>query len=133
LQKARECFKAQNSGGAIVWMRKAVQMEPESARYHALLARALSVVVALRMEAVQHFEKSLEIDPWNSSVRLQLAVLYEEMKLPWRARPHYVSILELEPDHAKALERMRLLDAQAGKSEGSKRSLIDRILHPSAK
>jgi hypothetical protein len=62
MEKARECSKAQNSGGTILWLRKAVEMEPNSYRYHALLARALSGVVPLRREAIEHFEKALEID-----------------------------------------------------------------------
>src|SRR5262249_41249732 len=127
VEKARECFKAQNPGGAIVWMRKAVHIEPTSARYHALLARALSTVSALRKEAVEHFEQSLEIDPWNSAARLQLAALYEAMKLPWRARPHYESVLEIDPENAKALERLHDLEAQLGNSTASKRSFVDRI------
>jgi tetratricopeptide (TPR) repeat protein len=129
MEKARECSKAQNSGGTILWLRKAVEIEPNSYRYHALLARALSGVVPLRREAIEHFEKALEIDSWNAIVRLQLAELYEEMKLPWRARTHYRKILEIDADNTKAKERLRLLDAETGVS---KRSFIDRILRHSS-
>jgi hypothetical protein len=62
-------------------------------------------------------------------VRLQLAELYEDMKLPWRARTHYQRILEIDVDNTKAQERLRLLDAETGVS---KRSFIDRILRHSS-
>ena len=133
LKKARECFKAQNRGGTILWLRKAVEKEPNSNKYHALLARALSAVGPLRHEAIEHYEIVLEMDPFNIVVRFQLAALCEEMKLPWRARPHYEKILEIDSDHAKAKERLRAIDGETGKKGAVKKSFIDRILHPTAK
>jgi hypothetical protein len=133
LEKARECIKSQNTGGTILWLRKAVEIEPESYKYHALLARALSSVVAFRREAIEHFEKALEIDPVNTIVRFQLAALHEEMNFPWRARPHYQRILEIDPANNKAQERLRLLDAESGANGISKRTFLDRILRHSSK
>jgi tetratricopeptide (TPR) repeat protein len=133
IQKARECLKAQNPGGTILWLRKATELEPKSDKYHALLARTLSRVAPLRREAIEHFEKALEIDPSNTTVRLQVATLYEEMKLPWRARLHYQKVLEIDADNPKAQKRLRLLDADPSKDDASKRSIADRILHRSPK
>ncbi|MBZ5662259.1 MAG: DnaJ domain-containing protein [Acidobacteriia bacterium] len=130
LEKARECFRAQNSGGTILWLRKTVEMEPNSSKYHALLARALSAVPPLRREAVEHFEKAVEIDPWNTAARLQLSALYEGLKLPWRARSHYQKVLEIDTTNAKAQERLRALDAESGEK---KRAIMDRIFHHSSK
>jgi hypothetical protein len=67
------------------------------------------------------------------NVRFQLGVLCEEMKLPWRARPHYKQILDIDPDHAKAKERMRAIDAQTDKKGAGKKSIFERILHHSTK
>ncbi|MGD0906468.1 MAG: DnaJ domain-containing protein [Candidatus Acidiferrales bacterium] len=133
VQKARECLKAQNPGGTILWLRKATELEPKSDKYHALLARTLSRVVSLRREAIEHFEKALEIDGSNTSVRFQAAALYEEMKLPWRARLHYEKVLEIDAENPRAQKRLRLLDADSGKDGVGKRSIADRILHRSSK
>jgi tetratricopeptide (TPR) repeat protein len=133
MEKARECFRGQNSGGAILWLRKAAEIEPNSNKYHALLARALSAVAPLRHEAIEHFEKALEIDPWNAMLRFQLGALYEEMKLPWRARPHYQKVLEIDANNAKAQERLRLLDAEPGENGTGKQSFMDRIFRHSPK
>lgn len=133
LQKARECLKAQNPGGTILWLRKATEMEPRSEKYHALLARTLSRVVTLRREAIEHFERALEIDPSNTTVRLQVAALYEEMKLPWRAQLHYQKILEVDSDDLRAQKRLHLLDADPSQDSVIKRSIADRILRRSPK
>lgn len=124
MEKARECFRAQNPGGAILWLRKATEIEPKSDKYQALLARALSAVAPFRREAAEHFEKALERDPWNTVVRLQLAELYEDMKLPWRACAHYQKTLEIDADNPRAQARLRVLDVKPSKR---KRSSIDRI------
>lgn len=130
LERARECFKARNSGGTILWLRKAVELGPGSSKYHGLLARALSAVPPLRREAVEHYEKTVELDPWNTAARLQLGALYEGLKLPWRARLHYEKVLEIDATNAKALERLQALD---GESSQKKRAIIDRIFHHSSK
>jgi curved DNA-binding protein CbpA len=130
IEKAQACYKANNPGAAIVWMRRATELEPESPKFHRLLARALSPVAPLRKEAAAHYEKSLELDSWNLNARLELATLYEQMKLPWRARPHYEKVLELDAGNARATQRLRQIsDAETG----NKQSFVDRILHPTAK
>ena len=55
------------------------------------------------------------------------------MKLPWRARPHYEKILEIDATNPKAKERLRLLDAESDDKAMSKRSFINRILGQSSK
>jgi tetratricopeptide (TPR) repeat protein len=132
-EKARECLRAQNHGGCILWLRKAVDIEPKSARYLALLASSLSIAAPFRREAVELLQKAIGIDPWNAAAHFQLAALYEQMKLPWRARSHYQKVLEIDAEHKKAQERLRLLDADTGKKKTAKRTLIDRLFRHSPK
>lgn len=131
--EARQAMRAQNVGGAILWLRKAVEMEPNSARYLALLARALSTVASLRREASEHLVRATTIDPLNFSLHLQLAAVYEDMKLPWRARPYYLKALEIDPENEKARERLASLDEQDNKKKKEKRGWVDRVIHPSSK
>jgi len=133
LEKARECIRAQNYGGSILWLRKAVYLEPASSKYRALLARTLSAMPQYRREAIEHYQQVIELDPLNATAHFQLAELYEEMKLPWRARPHYQRVLEIDPENSKSRERLRLLDAQAGKTGTRKRTLTERIFSHSRK
>jgi tetratricopeptide (TPR) repeat protein len=87
-----------------------VEIAPEVARHQALLARSLAAVPQYRQEAVQYFEKAIELDPWNTSTYFQFGELYELMRLPWRAIPLYRKILEIDPEHSKALERLSELE-----------------------
>jgi len=64
-------------------------------------------------------------------LRFQLAALYEDMKLPWRARPHYQKVLEIDANNIKAQERLRLLDAEPGENDMSEPSFMDRIFRHS--
>jgi curved DNA-binding protein CbpA len=127
MEKAKECFRAGNYGGSILWLRKAVDIEPQSMKCHALLGRALSAVPPYRREAIEHFQKAIELDPSNTTVQLQLAELYVEMKLPWRARRYYETILALDPENSKAGERLRQLDAAASNKSSHNPPLLQRL------
>ena len=116
-EKGRECFRTQNYGGAILWMREAVELEPRSAKYQALLARSLAPVAQYRREAAERFQKAIEIDGSNATVHFQLAELYEQMRLPWRAQCHYQKVLEIQAGHTGARERLRAMGEAGAKSE----------------
>jgi tetratricopeptide (TPR) repeat protein len=110
LAQAKQCIRAHNFAGSIGWLRQCVEIAPDVAEYHALLARSLAALPQYRQEAIHHFEKAIELDEWNTSTRFQFAELYEVMRLPWRAVPHYRKILEIDSEHKKALERLKALD-----------------------
>lgn len=106
---ANECLRAGNFVGSIVWLRKCVDMSPDEARYHALLARSLSAVSQYRQEAIQEFERAIELSPWDTAAYMQFAELYESMQLISRARSLYSKVLEINPVHAQAGERLTAL------------------------
>jgi curved DNA-binding protein CbpA len=129
LDRARECLRVKNYAASIGWLRRAVDLDPGSARNHALLARSLAAVPQYRREAVEHYEKAIELDPLDARAQFQFGQLYEEMKLPWRARLHYVRALELDPEHAEARERVRALDATKEKGPKREPAFLSRLLH----
>lgn len=133
VERAQESFRMRNYGGAIQALRKALEIEPQSAKYHALLARSLAAVPQYRRDAIVHFEKAIEGDPLNTAVRLQFAELYEKIELPWRARTEYERILEMDGSNAQAVRRLQQLNASLPKKETAKRSLLKRILKLSPK
>jgi tetratricopeptide (TPR) repeat protein len=93
--------------------------------YHALLARSLGTVAQYRKEAIEHFETAIELDPWNLRVYSQFAELCEEMQLPARARGLYSKILEIDPEHAKSLEK--LAQFNSGEKGAKSSSVISRM------
>jgi tetratricopeptide (TPR) repeat protein len=125
LMQAKQCVRAQNFAGSILWLRKCVELEPFVAKYHAMLARSLSAIPQYRQEAVHHFSVAIEQDEWNTSTYFQFGELYELMQLPWRAVPLYRKILEIDPEHSKALERLAALEKKPGASQ--EKSFVSRL------
>jgi tetratricopeptide (TPR) repeat protein len=109
LKRATECLRAKNYLGSVVWLRKCVQLSPDNALYHATLARSLATIPQYHEEAVEHFQIAIKLDRWREPVYIQFAELLEEIQLPERAREVYLVLLELNPLHAKARERLAAL------------------------
>lgn len=119
MEKAKDCLRAKNFAGSITWLRKCVEIAPNESKYRAMLARSLAAVPTYRQEAIAHYEKAIELDPWNTSAHFQLGELFEAMKLPWRAAPLYKKILDIDPDHSKARERLRAIEPDAAQQSTS--------------
>jgi CheY-like chemotaxis protein len=117
LEKAKECLRAKNFAGSITWLRKCVEIAPNESKYRAMLARSLAAVPTYRQDAIEHYEKAIQLDPWNTSAYYQFAELFEEMKLPWRAIPLYKKILDIDPEHTKAREKLRQLETTVDKEK----------------
>ncbi len=125
LMRAKQCLRAHNFAGSLLWLRKCVELEPEVAKYHAMLARSLAVIPQYRKDAIHHFSVAIEQDEWNTSTYFQFGELYEVMRLPWRAVPLYRKILEIDPEHTKALERLSAIEK---KSEAPReKSFVSRL------
>ncbi len=129
LRRAKECLRAENFVGSIVWLRKAVEIEPDSSKYHALLGRSLAAVPQYHREAVEHLHRAIELNSLNTFAHFQFAKLLEEMGLPWRARPHYQEVVELDPENAEARERLRQIDAAQEKQRSAETGFLHRILN----
>jgi curved DNA-binding protein CbpA len=117
--RATECLRARNFVGSVIWLRKCVDIAPNDAKYHAALARSLGTVAQYHNEAVKHFETAIEIDPWNVKNHLHFAELCEEMHLFTRARDLYSKILDVDPTHVKARDRLDELDSSAKGAKSS--------------
>jgi len=131
--RAKQCLRAHNMEGSILWLRECVAIAPAVVKYHAILARSLAGVPQYHQEAIQQFEKAIELDDWNTSVYFQFAELYEAMRLPSSAIPLYQKILEIDPEHSKARERLREVEsALKGKPEEKDEksvSFFSRLFH----
>jgi tetratricopeptide (TPR) repeat protein len=129
LTRAKQAIRACNFAGSILWLRKCVEIAPNVAKHHAMLARSLAAFPQYRQDAVRHFSLAIELDQWNTSTYFQFGELYEAMNLPWRAVPLYRHVLEIDPEHTKAIERLAALenDGDSAKSK-SERSFLSRLL-----
>jgi DnaJ domain/PilZ domain len=113
---AAACLRDQNMPGYIFWMQKCVENAPTVAKYRVSLAMALMLNERQCWEAVQQFEKAIELDPFDTAAYLEFGALYEQMRLPRRACALYSKILELDSTYAVAKERLASLQAGEKKS-----------------
>lgn len=113
--RATECLRAKNFPGSITWLRKCAEIAPDEPKYQSLLARSLATVASFRGEAIQHFERAVELDPLNVRTYLEFAKIYEDMELPWRARPLYAKVLEIDPANVKARAKLDEMDSKSKK------------------
>ncbi len=126
LNKAQECMAEKNFAGCILWLHRAIESEPGSSSHRAMLGRCLSAIPEYRREAIEQFERAIELDPRNLAAHLHYGELLEQMRAPARARSHYLRVLELDPTHWEALERLRRMGM--GAPRASKRpSLLGRL------
>jgi tetratricopeptide (TPR) repeat protein len=129
LTRAKQCLRAHDFPGSILWLRQCVELAPDVVKYQALLARSLAAVTQYRQEAIHHFEKAIKLDEWNTSTYFQLAELYEVMRLPWRAIPLYRKILEIDPEHNKALGRLMALEPKKEDRLEKSFQFVSRLFH----
>jgi tetratricopeptide (TPR) repeat protein len=130
LTRAKQALRARNFAGSILWLRKCVEIAPNVAKHHAMLARSLAAFPQYRQDAVRHFSLAIELDQWNTSTYFQFGELYEAMGLPWRSVPLYRRVLEIDPEHTKAIERLAALENEGDSAKPkSERSFLSRLLH----
>jgi TonB family protein len=134
--RAKQCLRAHDTEGSIVWLRKCVTIAPAVAEYHTILARSLGGVPQYQQEAIQEFERAIELDARNTSVYFQFAELYEAMRLPEKAVGLYQKILEIDPEHSKARERLHeaeaALNEKRTEEDEKAGSLLSRLFHRKA-
>jgi tetratricopeptide (TPR) repeat protein len=133
LSRAKQALRAHNFAGSILWLRKCVEIAPNVAKHHAMLGRSLAAFPQYRQDAIRHFSLAIELDQWNTSTYFQFGELYEAMNLPWRSVPLYRRILEIDPQHTKAIERLAAIEKleQAAKP-GSGKSFVSRLFQRKA-
>jgi tetratricopeptide (TPR) repeat protein len=126
LEKARECMAERNYAGCIPWLRRAIESEPNCSNHRVLLGRCLSAIPEYRREALEQFEMAIQIDPRNLSAHLHYGELLEYLKSPWQAKAAYLRVLEVDPNHREALDRLSRLSASAPRPSARK-SLLRRL------
>ena len=126
MEKAQECMAEKNYAASILWLHRAIECEPNSSSHRAMLGRCLSAIPEYRREAVEQFELAIEMDAHNLNAHFYYGELLELLKAPWRARSHYLRVLELNANHLGAREHLNRLGAGAQRAS-SRTSLLGRL------
>jgi tetratricopeptide (TPR) repeat protein len=84
--------------------RRAIANNPAEAKYYLLMAHAYSKHPRFVKDAEIAYQKAVDLDNWNVEYRLELAEFYVDQGLSMRAFNEVKKILQLNPQHARALE-----------------------------
>ena len=113
--------KATNDGeGVISLLYEVVLLEPENAKYEALLAHALASHVVMKKKAERHFRRAVSLDPQNAELHYLLGRYYRSFDMKWRAIAELKTALRIDPKSSKA--RSALVELK-----GDDKSLDDRL------
>jgi tetratricopeptide (TPR) repeat protein len=86
-----------------------VREHPRSAGGHRALALALARHPRMARAAERHFLQALELDAGDFELRYQLALYYQKVGLPLRARTQLEAVVRAEPKHRAARRALAAL------------------------
>lgn len=91
---------------AIQALREAVRLDPSKALYHRLLAQSLAKNPHWKKEAEDHFQKAIELSPFDVESYLGLGEIYEAAGMATRAQKMFSQVIESDPDNEIAREKL---------------------------
>lgn len=104
--EGRKLFEHEHYARAEVYLKEAVTLKPEVARYRIMLGRALAKNPKHRKDAEEHFLKAIELDPKNALHYVELGKLYKEANLMTRAQKLFEQALQRNPTSEEVLREL---------------------------
>ncbi|HLE70147.1 MAG TPA: DUF4388 domain-containing protein [Vicinamibacteria bacterium] len=100
--------------GTISLLYEVVALEPESAKYEAMLAQALASHPVLKSTAERHFRRALSLAPQNAEVHYLLGRYYQSFDMRSRALAEFKAALAIDPKLSQARSALVELKGQYG-------------------
>ncbi|HEY7820693.1 MAG TPA: tetratricopeptide repeat protein, partial [Vicinamibacteria bacterium] len=111
--------------GTISLLYEVVALEPESAKYEAMLAQALASHPVMRSKAERHFRRALSLDPQNAEAHYLLGRYYQSFDMKSRALAEFKAALAIDPRLSQARSALVELKApDAGIQDKLKRLFV---------
>ncbi len=110
--------------GTISLLYEVVALEPESAKYEALLAQALASHPVMKSKAERHFRRALSLSPQNAQVHYLLGRYYQSFDMKSRALAELKAALAIDPKLSQA--RSALVEIK-GRADGTIQDKLKRL------
>ena len=94
---------------AVPYLARAVQLDPDNAKYHAYYGKALSSDNSRRYQADMELQTAIRLDLTNISYRMMSAEFYIQFGLYKRAEGELKRLLNIAPNNSEAIEMMKSL------------------------
>lgn len=124
LKEIKLCKMVSDQEGVISHLYEVVALEPDSAKYEALLAQALASHPVMKSKAERHFRRALSIDPQNAQIHYLLGRYYQSFDMKSRALAEFKTALTIDPKLSQA--RSAVVEIK-GSADGAIQSALKRL------
>ena len=95
-------FQVRDWEHAVSLLYELVELEPESAQHHAMLARAMARHPVMRKDAERHFIEALRLAPQDADLHYSLGLYYKSFGMHSRAQHGFRTAIRINPQHEDA-------------------------------
>jgi tetratricopeptide (TPR) repeat protein len=95
-------FQVRDWEHAVSLLYELVELEPESAQHHAMLARAMARHPVMRKDAERHFVEALRLAPQDADLHFSLGLYYKSFGMHSRAQHEFRTAIRINPNHEDA-------------------------------
>ena len=99
-------FQVRDWEHAVSLLYELVELEPESAQHHAMLARAMARHPVMRKDAERHFIEALRLAPQDADLHYSLGLYYKSFGMHSRAQHEFRTAIRINPRHEDAKKHM---------------------------
>ena len=95
-------FQVRDWDGAISLLFELVELDPDNAAYHGMLAKAMLRHPVMRKNSERHFIEALRLVPQDADLHFWLGLYYKTFGLKSRAETEFRTTLRIDPRHEGA-------------------------------
>jgi len=95
-------FQVRDWEHAVSLLYELVELEPESAQHHGMLARAMARHPVMRKDAERHFIEALRLAPQDADLHFSLGLYYKSFGMHSRAQHEFRTAIRINPRHEDA-------------------------------
>jgi tetratricopeptide (TPR) repeat protein len=95
-------FQVRDWEHAVSLLYELVELEPEEAKHHGMLARAMARHPVMRKDAERHFIEALRLAPQDPDLHYSLGLYYKSFGMHSRAQHEFRTAIRINPRHEDA-------------------------------
>jgi tetratricopeptide (TPR) repeat protein len=95
-------FQVRDWEHAVSLLFELVELEPDSASHHGMLARAMARHPVMRKDAERHFIEALRLAPQDADLHHSLGLYYKSFGMHSRAQHEFRTAVRIHPNHEEA-------------------------------
>ncbi len=106
-------FQVRDWEHAVSLLYELVELDPEDAKHHGMLARAMARHPVMRKDAERHFIEALRLAPQDADLHYSLGLYYKSFGMHSRAQHEFRIAIRINPRHEDAKKHMSTLGKNA--------------------